>query len=120
MITKLEEAAKNHANIPLDRTIDSDERYYNSNVRDYDAFKAGAQWKEDQFRNEPFVDYVDRHIVESMVETGKEFVKNNWYNEEEVRDIALKFFYHWYNSPGSNTEQGFDEWFKDNKKKNEE
>lgn len=83
-MNKLEEAAKSHANIPLDRTIDADERYYNSNTRLYDAFKAGAQWKEEEFKNEPFVDYVDRHIVESMVETGREFVKNNWYSEEEV------------------------------------
>lgn len=86
-MTKLEEAAKTYAKIQLDKDIDSEERYYNSNVRDYDAFKAGAQWKEDQFRTEPFVDYVDRHIVESMVETGREFVKNNWYSEEEVTKL---------------------------------
>ena len=36
------------------------------------------------FENESVADYIDRHIVESMVETGKEFVKNNWYSEEEV------------------------------------
>lgn len=83
-MTKVEEAAKTYAKIQLDKDIDSEERYYNSNVRLYDAFKAGAQWKEDEFRNESFADYVDRHIVESMVETSKEFVKDNWYSEEEV------------------------------------
>jgi hypothetical protein len=83
-MNKLEEAAKNHANIPLDRTIDSDERYYNSNTRLYDAFKSGAQWKEEEFKNESVADYIDRHIVESMVETGREFLNNNMYTEEEV------------------------------------
>lgn len=35
-----------------------------------------------------------------------------YYNKEQVRAIALKFFYHWWNSGGNNTEQGFDEWFR--------
>lgn len=37
------------------------------------------------------------------------------YSEAELREKALKFFYHWYNAPGANTEQGFDEWIKTNK-----
>lgn len=83
-MNKLEEAAKSHANIPLDRSIDSDERYYNSNTRLYDAFKAGAAWQVDEFKNESTADYIDRHIVESMVETGREYLNNNLYTEEEV------------------------------------
>jgi len=38
--------------------------------------------------------------------------KPKLYTEQEVREISLKFFYHWYNAPGNNTEQGFTEWFK--------
>lgn len=34
------------------------------------------------------------------------------YTEKEVRDTSLKFFYHWWNEKGNNTEQGFDDWFK--------
>jgi len=41
--TTLEEAAKNYANIPLHKDIDTEERYFNSNVRDYDSFIAGAK-----------------------------------------------------------------------------
>lgn len=33
----------------------------------------------------------------------------------EVKDIATSFFYDWYNSPGSNTGQGFDDWWEKNK-----
>lgn len=39
------------------------------------------------------------------------------YSEEEVRKISLDFFYYWWNSKGTNTEQGFDEWFEQFKKK---
>jgi hypothetical protein len=39
------------------------------------------------------------------------------YSEEEVRKISLDFFYHWWNAKGSNTEQGFDKWFEQVKKK---
>lgn len=35
--------------------------------------------------------------------------------EEQIKDLATKFFYDWYNSPGSNTEQGFDAWWGTNK-----
>lgn len=39
------------------------------------------------------------------------------YSEEEVRKITLDFFYHWWNSKGTNTEQGFDKWFEKFKNK---
>jgi hypothetical protein len=27
------------------------------------------------------------------------------------KDIAVRFFHHWWNSGGTNTEQGFDDWY---------
>jgi hypothetical protein len=36
--------------------------------------------------------------------------------EEWVKDIAIKFFYYWWNTPGNNTSEGFDEWWKLHKK----
>jgi hypothetical protein len=39
------------------------------------------------------------------------------YTEEEVRKISIDFFFHWWNTRGNNTEQGFDEWFEKFKKK---
>lgn len=31
-------------------------------------------------------------------------------NKLAIKRIAVEFFYWWYNSPGTNTEQGFEEW----------
>lgn len=78
------------------------------------GFLLGAKWQLDKIENEPFVDYVDRHIVQSMVEIAKE---KFMYTPEDVRKIALDFFYHWWNAKGTNTEQGFDEWFEEYKTK---
>jgi len=34
-------------------------------------------------------------------------------NEEaQAKQIATEFYYWWHNQPGTNTEQGFDEWWK--------
>lgn len=35
--------------------------------------------------------------------------------EESIRDIATEFFRTWYNAPGTNTDQGFDSWWKLNR-----
>ena len=29
---------------------------------------------------------------------------------QDIKEISISFFYHWYNMPGSNTELGFDSW----------
>jgi hypothetical protein len=44
----IEEAAKNYANIPLCTNIDTEERYFNSNVRDYDSFIEGATYQKER------------------------------------------------------------------------
>ena len=36
-------------------------------------------------------------------------------NHEVIKDIATEFYYHWHNSAGTNTSQGFDDWWKINK-----
>lgn len=56
------------------------------------------------------------------------YIIRRWFNKKEkvktyteaekdaiVRTQAIRFFYHWYNAPGANTEQGFDKWIKTNK-----
>ena len=35
--------------------------------------------------------------------------------KEKLKEISCAFFRWWYNAPGNNTEQGFDEWWKENK-----
>lgn len=32
-------------------------------------------------------------------------------NKDFLKEFATAFFYNWYNSPGTNTQQGFDSWF---------
>lgn len=48
---------------------------------------------------------------------GAEWQEQRMYSGEEVKKLATDFFYHWYNSPGNNTEEGFDKWFEQFKKK---
>lgn len=55
--------------------------------------------------------------VGAKSEAAREYHTQGMYSEEEVSDIAIKFFYHWYNSPGNNTQAGFYEWFENYKKK---
>ena len=56
-------------------------------------------------------------IAGAKSEAAKDFHTQVMYSEEELRDVAIKFFFHWWNSPGNNTEQGFYEWFNEYKKK---
>lgn len=37
--------------------------------------------------------------------------------EEQIKELAVTFFFDWYNSPGTNSYQGFDEWWAKNKDK---
>ena len=64
--TTLEEAAKNYANIPLHKDIDTEERYFNSNVRDYDSFIAGAIWQQEQDKNK----YSEEEVLEIINRLG--------------------------------------------------
>lgn len=52
IVETLEEAAKKYADIPLKTIIDSEERYFNSNVRDYDSFIEGAKWQAERMYSE--------------------------------------------------------------------
>lgn len=36
---------------------------------------------------------------------------------KKIKRIACDFFYWWWNQPGNNTEQGFDDWWKENRTK---
>jgi hypothetical protein len=51
-----------------------------------------------------------RGFEEGFIE-GVKYQAERMYSEGEVRQISLDFFYHWWNSKGTNTEQGFDKWF---------
>lgn len=51
----------------------------------------------------------------NRVQEGEKAIERMAGMEETIRDIATEFFRSWYNAPGSNTDQGFDEWWKLNK-----
>lgn len=46
---------------------------------------------------------------------GQSCTANKPFSEKVIRDIATEFFRDWYNAPGSNTDQGFDAWWKTNR-----
>jgi hypothetical protein len=94
---------------------------------DQDLIKDGVWGIEDGFL-EWFVKNPDCEFVElrgySIIlpgeweeDTSEPKQDKKTYSEEEVRKISLDFFYHWWNAKGSNTEQGFDKWFEQVKKK---
>jgi hypothetical protein len=61
---------------------------YDSNEVKRLAFCYGVKWQIEKFKNEPFVDYVDRHIVESVVELAKQhFV----HSKEDTKQRAIAF-----------------------------
>lgn len=70
------------------------------------SFITGAKWMQEQFKNESTALYIDRHIVQAMVETAKQ----KMYSEEEVLQLLLKLqqteFY-----------DNLYDWFQQNKKK---
>jgi hypothetical protein len=36
-------------------------------------------------------------------------------NKDELKKVCCEFFRYWWNQPGNNTEQGFDEWYQKKK-----
>lgn len=38
-------------------------------------------------------------------------------SDDLIKDITTHFYYHWHNAPGTNTQQGFDDWWKINKQR---
>lgn len=41
-------------------------------------------------------------------------------SKEDLKEICTSFFYWWYNQPGSNTEQGFDQWYEEKMKQHQD
>lgn len=48
----LEEAAKLYIGVPITRIIDDEERYYTTNIGEYDAFIQGAKWQSERMYSE--------------------------------------------------------------------
>ena len=57
----------------------------------------------------------DVGVVYGFIE-GAKWQQERMYSEEEVRKISLDFFYHWWSTSRTNTEENFDKWFTQFKK----
>ncbi len=57
-----------------------------------------------------------KQIREIAFLAGAQWQAERSYTEEDIKDISIRFFYHWWNAKGNNTEQGFEEWFEKFKK----
>lgn len=87
-----------------------EERVFNSTLTEQEAVKRERKHTSEY----PYLYRVGYH--QGSIDGAKRQAGRS-YNEEEVRKISLEFFYHWWNTKGSNTEQGFDEFFEKIKKK---
>jgi hypothetical protein len=43
--------------------------------------------------------------------------ESNYANRAFIKQVAIDFFFHWYNASGTNTDTGFDEWYDNRKSK---
>ena len=89
----------------------------------WDSSKYGCERKAESFDNDQCRDAAC--MIESFVRSrlqptkayniGLQSYENS--SDDMVKKISCQFFRHWWNSPGNNTEQGFDVWWKQNKHK---
>ena len=105
----LEEAAERLAKIHCDARV-------NTNTTEFQIQQLiikGAKWQQEQFKNESTANYIDRHIVEALVETAKQ---ERSYSKE---DMAESFMACWTeNVPeGFECKLSFNEWIEKFKKK---
>lgn len=57
----------------------------------------------------------DEHWHNKCIGSHKIVTEMSSNKESTLKDIATEFYYSWHNSPGSNTSDGFDDWWKMNK-----
>ena len=83
-------------------------RHQLNNCSKQEGFIAGAKWQQEQIKNESTADYIDRHIVQAMVETAKQKMF------EEVKKLIVDFLF----EKGIGREvENVEEWFEQFKKK---
>ena len=77
-----------------------------SQLTSKNSFIQGAKWQQEQFKNESTAGYIDRHIVEAMVQTAIQ----KMYTETEVLQLLLKL-------QQTDSYDNLYEWFEQVKKK---
>jgi hypothetical protein len=74
----IEEAARKHACIPLKIIIDAEERYFNSNVRNYDSFITGANFQAERM-------YSLEEVIKSFDNLGFKQITSEELNQKEYQ-----------------------------------
>jgi len=72
---------------------------------------------ENYFRSKEWMQNSASEWVQTTFKAGAKYQAELMYSEEEVKEIAIKFFHHWYNVKGNTPEEAFDKWFEQFKKK---
>lgn len=73
---------------------------------------AEIAWERDIIKDYPLPGF-DKRDWDFFLEGYKSAIEDNKekkYTALEMREIAINFFYYWWNTPGNNTYQGYDEW----------
>ena len=88
----LEEAAKIHLGIPIDRVIDEEERYYTADIGKYDSFIEGATWQAERMYSEAieFAEWI--RIKDFQTATGNKWIGLNmeYYTTQELYEQFKK------------------------------
>ena len=71
----LKEAAKKYIGFPLNKNIDEEQRYFNPNVKTYDAFIDGAKYQQERSYSEEDMTNYALYILHNNVITPKEWLK---------------------------------------------
>tara|TARA_R110000822_G_scaffold207971_3_gene343925 strand:+ start:4234 stop:5079 length:846 start_codon:yes stop_codon:yes gene_type:complete len=81
----IEEAAKNYIGLAPQKSMDNEERYYNPNVKSYDAFIKGANWYKEKSYNEAEVKDIVEQTIEKfykhLYSLTKEEMKSEWFKQ---------------------------------------
>jgi hypothetical protein len=70
----LEEAAKKYINLPLNKEMDEDERYFNSRDKEYDAYIAGAKWQAERMYSEEELEKISKELFFAMANCDKNII----------------------------------------------
>jgi hypothetical protein len=96
MKTELEEAAKKYIKLPLNKDIDEEQRYFNPNIKSYDAFIDGA--KSDAARDYWFQKFQEQ---DKNKYSGEEVlhILHNYRNHFELHrnlQVLPNMFFEWF------------------------
>jgi len=80
----IEEAAKLYIGVPITRIIDDEERYYTSNIGEYDAFIQGAKWQQERM-------YSEEEVIIILNKFGSN-VYGNYTRNEMMCDFVERWF----------------------------